>query len=290
MKTALLLFAAILSIIPAAQAADLQADARAALAQTSGTIKLPGLTASVTVLRDHWGVAHIYARNQHDLFFAQGFVAAQDRLFQMELWKRAGQGRLAEVLGPSAVPRDRYARLLRYRGDMKAEYASYSPDAYAILKAFTDGINALIKSSPKLPIEFDLAGFAPEPWKPEDCLSRMAAFSMTGNAFAELENTATLNTLGPEKFRRLSNPSPMVDPDPVAGVDYSGVSSEWLKGLVGGDARIEFPSEQNPVGSNNWTVSGKLTASGKPILANDPHPLHRLGTHDFSHRSAGFVF
>jgi len=148
---------------------------------------------------------------------AQGFVAAQDRLFQMELWKRAGQGRLAEVLGPSAVQRDRYARLLRYRGDMKTEYASYAPDAYAILKAFTDGINAYIKSSAsKLPIEFKLAGFAPEPWKPEDCLSRMAAFSMTGNAFAELDNTATLNALGPEKFRRLSNPSPMVDPDPVA--------------------------------------------------------------------------
>src|SRR5258708_22010986 len=127
MKTALLLFAAILSIIPAAQAADLQADARAALAQTSGTIKLPGLTASVTVLRDHWGVAHIYARNQHDLFFAQGFVAAQDRLFQMELWKRAGQGRLAEVLGPSVVQRAREAPPLPFLGDLKAQHARQSP-------------------------------------------------------------------------------------------------------------------------------------------------------------------
>jgi acyl-homoserine lactone acylase PvdQ len=127
MKNAILLLALTLAPSPASQAADLQSDARAALAQTSGTIKLPGLMKPVTVLRDRWGVAHIYARNQHDLFFAQGFVAAQDRLFQMELWKRAGQGRLAEVLGPSAPQRDRYARLLRYRGDMKAEYSKLRP-------------------------------------------------------------------------------------------------------------------------------------------------------------------
>src|SRR5205809_4714947 len=154
----------------------LGSQAHAALSQTSGNLKVEGLQQPVTVLRDKWGVPHIYARNQHDLFFAQGFVAAQDRLFQMELWKRAGQGRLAEVLGPSATERDRYARLLRYRGDMKAEYSSYAPDAFEILQSFTDGINAYIRKSRTLPIEFKIAGFAPEPWKPEDCLSRMAAF------------------------------------------------------------------------------------------------------------------
>jgi len=89
-------------------------------APLSGTLKTTGLQEPVEVLRDHWGVAHIYARNQHDLFFAQGFVAARDRLFQMELWKRSGQGRLAEILGPSALFRDINARLLRYRGDMNA--------------------------------------------------------------------------------------------------------------------------------------------------------------------------
>ena len=105
-----------------------------------------GLEQPVNVLRDRWGVAHIYAQNQHDLFFAQGFVAAQDRLFQMEMWKRSGQGRLAEVLGPSALQRDINARLLSYRGDMKAEYESYSPDTQQILEAFTAGINAYIES------------------------------------------------------------------------------------------------------------------------------------------------
>src|SRR5580765_7268743 len=94
-----------------------EARAKASLAVIRGTLKAPGLRQPVRVQRDRWGVAHIYAQNEHDLFFAQGFVAAQDRLFQMELWKRAGQGRLAEILGPAFLARDVNARLLRYRGD-----------------------------------------------------------------------------------------------------------------------------------------------------------------------------
>src|SRR5437016_5580941 len=199
----------------------LGSQAHAALSQTSGNLKAEGLQQPVTVLRDPWGVAHVYAQNQHDLFFAQGFVAAQDRLFQMELWKRAGQGRLAEVLGPSAAERDRYARLLRYRGDMKAEYSSYAPDAFEILQSFTDGINAYIGNSRTLPIEFKIAGFAPELWRPEDCLSRIAAFSVTGNATAELRNAAMLAALGPQKSHLLVRPDPDVQLDPVAGVDMS---------------------------------------------------------------------
>src|SRR5205085_5374021 len=158
--------------------------AAASLSIIRATLKIVGLPQPVNILRDRWGVAHIYAQDQHDLFFAQGFVAAQDRLFQMELWKRSGQGRLAEVLGPSALLRDINARLLRYRGEMQAEYASYSPDTEAILRAFTDGINAEVRSltskgGPGLPLEFQLAGFQPESWTPEVCLNRMAAFSMT---------------------------------------------------------------------------------------------------------------
>ena len=119
-------------------------DADKALAVVSGNLHVAGLHKPVRVLRDKWGVAHIYAANQHDLFFAQGVIASQDRLFQMELWKRAGQGRLSEILGPSALPRDISARALKYRGDMQQEYASYAPDTQAILTAFTDGINAYI--------------------------------------------------------------------------------------------------------------------------------------------------
>ncbi|MGC2672745.1 MAG: penicillin acylase family protein, partial [Candidatus Acidiferrum sp.] len=140
---------------------NLEARAKAALAQIRGTLNLPGLQQSVRVQRDRWGVAHIYAQNQHDLFFAQGFIVAQDRLFQMELWKRSGQGRLGEILGPSAVQRDINARLLQYRGDMDAEYKSYAPDTKQILEAFTSGINAYIEEIQKpggrgLPIEFQL--------------------------------------------------------------------------------------------------------------------------------------
>src|SRR6202035_164060 len=114
----------------------LQSRAAAAVALIRGKMTVPGLHARVRVQRDRWGVPHIYAKNQHDLFFAQGFVVAQDRLFQMELWKRSGQGRLAEILGSSVVEQDLNARRLQYRGDWSTEYSSYAPDTLAILKAF----------------------------------------------------------------------------------------------------------------------------------------------------------
>ena len=241
---------------------------------------MPGLRAPVRVLRDRWGVAHIYAGNAHDLFFAQGVVAAQDRLFQMEVWKRAGQGRLSEILGPSALQRDVTARALQYRGDLQAEYASYSPDGEPILTSFTDGINTYIASlgtpnGPGLPIEFQLAGFAPDRWHPRDCLNRMAAFSMTGNALRELAAARALTELGPEKASKLFAFDPPVSLGPAAGVDLAGLSPELLASLVGADHRIEFPAQPRE-GSNNWVIAGALTASGKPLLANDPHRVLAL--------------
>ena len=256
-------------------AATLAERALAAVSVTRGTLKVPGLQQSVTVLRDRWGVAHIYAANQQDLFFAQGYVAAQDRLFQMELWKRSGQGRLAEVLGPTVLARDVDARLLRYRGDMKAEYESYSPDTKEILEAFTSGINAYIAErtapgGPGLPVEFQIAGFKPEPWKPEDCLNRMAAFSMTGNSFSELDHAQLVAAIGADKASQLFDFDPAVKLDPAPGINLSGLSATLLKDLVGSDTRIEFPARILE-GSNNWTISGAMTRSGKPLLANDPH-------------------
>jgi len=261
---------------------DLASRALKAVSPIAGELKITGLQAPVKVARDQWGVAHIYAANQHDLFFAQGFAAAQDRLFQMEMWKRAGQGRLAEVLGKSAIERDRYARLLQYRGNLEQEYKSYAPDALAILTAFTSGITAYIRyitgpGGPGVPIEFQLAGFEPEPWRPQDCLSRMAAYSMTGNAHAELQNALLLSKVGIDKAGVIVDPDPKAQLDPAAEIDYSELSPEILKGLVGADVRIEFPSgTAAAVGSNNWTISGKLTSSGKPILANDPHRVIAL--------------
>lgn len=254
---------------------NLEDRAKAALAVISGTLTIHGLHQPVRVQRDKWGVAHIYAQNEHDLFFAQGFVVSQDRLFQMELWKRSGQGRLAEILGPGAVKRDVNARLLRYRGDMDAEYKSYAPDTKGILEAFTSGINAYIAEIQKpggigLPVEFQIAGFKPEPWKPEDCLNRMAAYSMTGNGASELHDAQLVSLLGPEKAAGLLSLDPPVKLDPAAGVDFAGLSPKLLENLVGSDARIDFHGAPLQ-GSNDWTVSGKLTESGKPLLANDPH-------------------
>jgi penicillin amidase len=254
---------------------SLKARATAALSRVRGTLKVSGLQQPVMVLRDRWGVPHIYAQSQHDLFLAQGFVAAQDRLFQMELWKRSGQGRLAEVLGPSALLADINARRLRYRGDMKAEYEGYSPDTKEILESFTAGINAYIasrlaKAGPGLPLEFQLAGFTPEPWEPEDCLNRMAAFSMTGNARLELEHAQVVGAAGVDGASLLFDFDPPVRLDPAPGQDLTGLSPSLLRHLLGSDTRLEFP--KNPAeGSNNWAVSGQLTRSGKPLLANDPH-------------------
>ena len=256
--------------------------------ESASTHKLPGLEQPVTVIRDTWGVPHIYAQNQHDMFFAQGYATAQDRLFQMELWKRAGQGTLAEILGATFLQRDIGARLLRYRGDMAEEYASYAPDGKLILEAFTEGINAYIKSisapgGPGLTPDFKAAGFAPEPWKPEDVLTRMAGFPMTRNAVAELAHAELVKMIGAKKASTLYDFNPAVELDPAPGLDLSGLSSSLVRNLVGSDVGISFPplkkvADNFPVewnsenwGSNNWVVSGKLTQTGRPILSNDPH-------------------
>jgi penicillin G amidase len=248
--------------------------AAAAVATIEGTLPAAGLQAPVRVQRDRWGVAHIYAKNQHDLFFAQGFVVAQDRLFQMELWKRSGQGRLAEILGPAAVERDINARRLRYRGDLKAEFASYAPDTRQILDAFTSGINAYIDAIEKpgargMPVEFQIAGFKPEHWRPEDCLNRMAAYSMTGNAASELKNAAVLALIGAPAAAELFEFDPAVTLDPTPDLNFAGLSPALLQNVVSSDRRIEIPPPLHE--SNDWVVSGAFTASGKPLLANDPH-------------------
>src|SRR5438309_11962612 len=146
-RRTLALFVSTLLIGPCVSAENppgMQEQAKAAVSTTQGKLKLRGLQEPVNVLRDRWGVAHIYAQNQHDLFFAQGFVVAQDRLFQMELWKRSGEGRLAEILGAAALSRDLNARLLRYRGVIDAEYRSYAHETKETLEGFTDGSNAFI--------------------------------------------------------------------------------------------------------------------------------------------------
>ena len=252
---------------------DLARQARAALAQTSGRIELAGLAKPVEVIRDSWGVAHIYAQTQDDLFFAQGFVAAQDRLWQMEIWRRTGEGRLAEVLGPSAIERDKFARLMRYRGDMEAEWKSYAPDAKPIIESFVRGVNAFIDTSrDRLPIEFHLTGIRPEPWTPEVCLARMAGYVMTRNASSEVLRAQLVRLLGTEKTGELVETDPFKKLEVPEGLVLDGIDSKILAGANAASGAVSFGSgQQSSEGSNDWVVGGALTNTGKPILANDPH-------------------
>jgi len=237
------------------------------------SISLAGLKAPVEVLIDQWGVPHIYAANSHDLFMAQGFVAARDRLWQMEMWRRQGEGRLAEVLGEQAIERDRIARLLLYRGDMQAEWRSYAPDARQIIESFVRGVNAYMEhAKDRLPPEFARMGFRPQPWTPEVCLTRMAGYVMSGNANNELQRALLVARLGPERAAELMPPDPPTSLEPPPGLDLKTLDRQILAGLRAASAPplARRPAAGDP-GSNNWTVAGSRTVTGKPMLANDPH-------------------
>ncbi len=236
------------------------------LAQLDGEIALPGLEQPVEVLRDTWGVAHIYAKTKRDLFFAQGFAAAQDRLYQIEIWRRTGAGQLAEVFGPEYVERDRIARLVGYRGDMDAEWSSYGPDAREIAEAFTSGINAYVDANrDRLPVEFELLGFEPGRWRPEDVTLRIAGLLMVRNIAQETARSEMVAKLGLETTRRFYPTDPVIDFAPDPDLDLNGIDERVTAGYR--DA-VSIPRLE---GSNNWVVSGRLSSTGKPLLASDPH-------------------
>jgi penicillin amidase len=230
----------------------------------------PTLKQPVEILFDRWGVPHIYAKNTYDLFFAQGWVAARDRLFQLDLWRRIGNGRLAEVLGPSALERDRMARLLRYRGDWNAEWASYAPDTKEIVTAFVYGINAYIRTlGGQRPVEFRVAGYDPGFWTPEDVLTRIPGLGMMRNLASEIRRCQDVTQFGLEKVQKYMPPDPFRELDPPKGIDLSSITPDILRNYtraIGG--AVNFPDQQ---GSNDWVVDGTRTVSGKPLLANDPH-------------------
>jgi penicillin amidase len=246
------------------------AQSKSVLAKIDGEIRIAGLKEPVEVLRDRWGVPHIYAKNSDDLFFAQGFVAAQDRLFQLDLWRRIGIGEMAEVIGPDAIEADTFARLIRYRGDMDAEWKSYSPDTKQIATVFTNGINAYIKHIDKqLPIEFQILGFQPKLWQPEDILGRMSGIVMSRNFTDEVVRAHLIDKLGLEKVRQLMPTDPQRDFAPAKGLDLAGIDARILKGFQAASKSVQF--KQSTSESNNWVVSGAMSASGKPMLASDPH-------------------
>ncbi len=274
--------------------------------QESGRIVLSGLSEPVEILKDPWGISHIFARNQRDLFFAQGFNVARDRLFQLEIWRRQATGTLAEILGPRAVQRDVGARLLKARVDMTAELRHYHPDGEEIVGSFVRGINAAIdlalRNPDRLPLEFKLLGIKPGHWTPEVVVSRHNG--LFRNASSEISFARAVAGLGAAKVRDLvelgpGQPELRLHP----GIEAERLSREILRlysesrrgvDFGPGDIRIPgiSPSPSDPPfparprtaiqppptgqGSNNWVVSGRLTLSGAPLLANDPHRSQQI--------------
>ena len=266
--------------------------ARAALSQIDGRIPLTGLKDSVRVLRDAAGVPHIYAQNIDDLFFAQGFVQAQDRLWQMEMYRRTFEGTLAEIMGPTHVSHDRMARLLKYRGPWDdREFGSYHPEGKRILDAFARGVNAYIaQAGDRLPVEFRLTGIKPQPWESTTPLLRTQTAMPTGDALAELRLVDSIVKYGVAEANRRARPDPYRDLTVPAGLDVTAIHDDAdaaFRALRTGTVRPPLlpqyqawadalPSEnlgaqENSPGSNNWVVSGKITRSGNVIVANDPH-------------------
>src|SRR5712691_9149102 len=226
MRSSLLRLAAGLAVVGAA-ACSRQAPApprRAPpLPQVSGTLAVDGVSQPVRIVRDRWGVPHIYAQNERDLFFAQGFVQAQDRLFQMDLWRRSVQGRLSEVLGPNFVERDAATRRVQYHHDAAAEWAAYGPELKPIAEAFVRGVNAWVAIAREdVPEEFTLAGWRPELWSPDDLLNRTDAFVASGDAALDVFRARLVATVGERRAAAfLQAATPYRIP---AGLDLNRVS------------------------------------------------------------------
>jgi penicillin G amidase len=244
---------------------------------SDATLRVAGLSAPVTIDRDRYGIATITAANMRDAVFALGFLHAEERLFQMELTRRFGAGRLSELFGPAALPTDKYMRVLGLYRAAEAEYRVLSPDARAELDAYVAGVNAWLRQrSVALPPEYYLIRARPEPWKPADSLvwGKLMALQLAGNFRDELLRARILRRVGPDRLSVLFPAYPKGMPS-AAGEDNA-----WLKGLDLDGIYAALPNFVGPIyESNNWVLDGKHTVSGKPMLANDPHlALNAPGT------------
>jgi len=265
----------------------------------------PGLEKPVEILRDSTGINHIYAQTEHDLFFAQGYSAAKDRLFQFELWRRQASGTLAEIMGEKELKRDIGVRLFKFRGDLKTEFNHYHPRGEAIINAFTEGINAYIAETEKepnlLPFEFQLLGIKAGRWTPDLVISRHQG--LLGNLPDEVSIARAVSLLGAPEIKKIKVFEPgqprleldaAIDPEglfenvielyeafrkPVTFAPEDLIASanpdlnhyQHVAQLDQQDYDAMISSEQRSIGSNNWIVSGSKSETGFPMLANDPH-------------------
>jgi penicillin G amidase len=236
--------------------------------ETSGTISLSALSHDVEVIRDKQGVPHISAANEKDLFIAQGYVQAQDRLFQMDLSRRQASGRLSEVIGGKTVERDKFFRTLGLRRAAEVSYTAYPDETKQILEWYAEGVNAFMDEGiddRRLPVEFTLLGYKPEKWTPIDSLTigKYMAFDLGGHWQGQAFRYWAMKNLSEEKAIDLFPSYPEDAPEILSSIGDLTIDIE------DSFAAAVVPPEFN--GSNNWVVSGKKTASGKPLLADDPH-------------------
>lgn len=239
---------------------------------------IPGIAQEVVVRRDTWGINHIEAKNENDLFFAQGYLAAKDRLFQFELWRRKATGTTAELVGPAGLNSDIGARLLQYRKDMDLELQHYHPRGKSIIEAYVSGVNAYIEETRQnpalLPFEFTKLGITPGFWTPAVVISRHNG--IRSNAGQELAIGRSLAHVDAQKIKDLLWFHPGV-PDLTLdeSIDPNWLAANLLEPYLALGQDIDFENlleeEDFPEGSNNWVISGSRTKSGAPILANDPH-------------------
>jgi len=269
------------------------------VALASDSVAITGLQAEVEILRDNWGVPHIYASNAHDLFFAQGFAQAQDRWWQMEFSRAIGDGRIQELVGENAdvMGQDVFIRTVGWRRAAAKDFEIYDDESKTILQSFSEGVNAYIlnRAPGDLALEYTLLGLTGvnitiRPWTPVDSLvwAKVMAWNLSGNRSAELLRSELIDQLGQEMTDKFMPPYPYDNPDKptilqaedlpitdsslrVQSLDTAGIVgvSQTLAGNI--TAAHTLFREERSLGSNNWVVSGSLTESGKPLLANDPH-------------------
>ncbi len=302
---------------------------RSSYPATSGEVRVAGLQSSVEVFRDSYGIPHIYASNDHDLFMAQGYVHAQDRFWQMDYWRHIGSGRLSELFGESVLETDRALRTLGFARIAQAELDRYGKEELALLQNYADGVNAYMEDRQGSSLSLEYAVLAlnnrdyhPEPWEPLHSLTwaKVMAWDLSQNMTSEIARAVLLKTLSFEQVQQLYPPYPADQPVIVPGFTIAvpppvqeiqqilSSSNRFEKTLKNAELNLSnldrfLGSKTESIGSNNWVISGKRTASGKPLLANDPHLgvqmpsiWYEIGLHcvtrgpDCSYDVAGFSF
>lgn len=243
---------------------------RRAFPPTQGTLTLAGLEAPVEIRRDELGVPHIYASNEHDLYFAQGVVHAQDRLWQIDFQRRVGLGRLSEILGEPALKTDRFLRTVGTHEAAQRDWEALDSRTQAILSAYAEGINAYMATDPVLPLEYQLLGAKWEPWEPYHTLAwgKMMQWDLNGDWEEELMRAQLIERIGPEYTAQLLNDGTLVGttlPYEVGNPDWSALYESLAL------ARVALTGPGQGRGSNAWVVSGERSATGNPLVASDPH-------------------